>query len=231
MRVHFLQHALCDGPGNIESHLRGKGHELTTTKLCDNEALPPLAGIDWLIILGGDMGVHDEFSFPWLKQEKEFISRALASDIKILGICLGAQLLAHVLGAKVRKNEHMEIGWFPITRLDQIRHTILSDIIPERIEMFHWHGDTFDIPENAYPIARSPACANQGFIKGNRIVALQFHPEVRMEDARAFLDEVGSGLEASEYIQSGQQILSDPKRFQTGTRLMEKILDAIEAAP
>lgn len=103
MRVHFLQHAKCNGPGNIRQPLISRNHTLTSTCLYLDAPLPSIQDFDWLIILGGDIGVHDEETFSWLKREKTFIREAIQADKRILGICLGAQLIAHVLGAAVRK--------------------------------------------------------------------------------------------------------------------------------
>ncbi len=101
MRVHFLQHAKCNRPGNIRQPMISKNHTLTSTCLYLDAPLPSIQDFDWLIILGGDMGVHDEETFSWLIREKTFIREAIQADKRILGICLGAQLIAHELGAAV----------------------------------------------------------------------------------------------------------------------------------
>ncbi len=207
-----------------------KGHDLGVTRLYGGESLPDFKALNWLIILGGEMGVHDEKIHPWLRQEKAFILKALESGIPVLGICLGAQLMAHVMGARVGKNPCPEIGWFPVTLSDRISGTILGHALPETFEAFHWHDDTFEIPKGALPIGSSPACPNQGFILGDRIVGLQFHPEVRYEDAAAFFAAVGPGPEHAPYVQTRKEIFSMPRRFDANARLMASVVEAMEKA-
>lgn len=228
MRVHFLQHAKCDGPGNIRQPLISRGHTLTSTRLYMDEAFPTMKDFDWLIILGGDMGIYDETAFPWLMEEKTFIRATIQANKRILGICLGAQLIAHVLGATVRKNKYKEIGWFPITPLDGIKDTMLSDVITDRTEVFHWHGDTFDIPDGAIAIAESKACPNQGFVYGKKVVGLQFHPEITKDAAAAFFEDCGQNMEKGPYIQSPAPILSNERGFSQSNQTMAVILEALE---
>jgi GMP synthase-like glutamine amidotransferase len=228
MRVHYLQHAECDRPGSIRHALKSSGHTLTCTRLYLDEILPEMKNFDWLIILGGDMGVHDEAAFPWLRREKAFIKAAIESGKIILGICLGAQLVAHVLGARVHKNRHTEIGWFPITPLEGIKQTRLCDVFPGRIEVFHWHEDTFDLPEGSVAIAESKACPNQGFTYGSRVVGLQFHPEITKEAANAFFQDCGQKIGSGPYIQSPAEILANDRGFARSSRIMASVLEAMK---
>lgn len=230
MKVHFLQHAKCDGPGNISQILISRGHTWTSTRLYLDEVFPCVQDFDWLIILGGDMGVHDEAVFSWLRREKTFIKAAIQANKRILGICLGAQLIAHVLGAGVRKNRYKEIGWFPITPLDSVKDTMLSDVITDPVEVFHWHGDTFDTPEGSLAIAKSKACPNQGFVYGKRIVGLQFHPEITKAAACDFFQDCGQNIEEGPYIQSSAKILSNNRGFAQSRRIMAVVLKAIESS-
>ena len=146
MNIHYLQHVPFEGLGSIEAWLKTGNHRLTDTRLYQNGPLPEMADFDWLIVMGGPMGVDDEDQYPWLKQEKQFIQQAIESGKIVLGICLGAQLIAAALGAKVYKNKNPEIGWFNIDRHIEAEKTILSSVILSQLEVFHWHGDTFDIP-------------------------------------------------------------------------------------
>lgn len=212
----------------MTSILKKRGHELKVTRLYLGGELPHLEAVDWLIILGGDMGIHDEAEHPWLKGEKILIRDAVKSGTPVLGICLGAQLIAHALGARVEENPHPEIGWFPVTRKDQVSKTILGDTIPRVFEAFHWHNDTFGIPDGARELGSSRACNNQGFVKGNYIVGLQFHPEVRQKDVQAFFDQVGPGPDEATYVQSKKKILCRQELFDANKRLMASLLDAME---
>jgi GMP synthase (glutamine-hydrolysing) len=228
MKVHYIQHVAFEGISSIESYIKDKGHELSCTHLYKGEILPSIDDIDWLIVMGGPMGIYDEEIYPWLKDEKKFIKEAINNEKIILGICLGAQLIADVLGAKVYKNKYREIGWFNISRSSDIDNTILSAVIPEDTEVFHWHGDTFDIPENAYALAESEACKNQGFISDDRIVAFQFHLETTMESAFALIENCRNELDGSRYVQSEKEILSNEQRFSNINDVMFGILDELE---
>jgi len=228
MRVHYLQHVPFEDLGSIEPVLKEKGHQLSATHLYADQPLPLLHDIDWLIVMGGPMGIYQEDIYPWLRMEKKFIQEAIQSGKTVLGICLGAQLIADALGGRIYKNRHREIGWFNITRLAQASNTILSEAIPEQAEVFHWHGDTFDIPQGAVALASSEACENQGFIMDDRIVALQFHLETTPESASLLVENCGDELDGSAYVQSGSELLSNSQRFTSINQIMLSVLEALE---
>lgn len=212
----------------MEAVLKEKGHQLSATHLYANQSLPLLDDIDWLIVMGGPMGVYDEEIYPWLRGEKKFIRDAVKAGKIVLGICLGAQLIAEVLGARVYRNTYREIGWFDILRSADAGHSILSRVIPERLDVFHWHGDTFDIPDGATRLAESAACKNQGFSMGSNVLALQFHLETTLESAISLIDNCGDELDGSLYVQSKKEILSKPQRFLDINQLMYSVLEALE---
>jgi len=228
MKIHHLQHVPFEGLGSMQAVLEEKGHLLSSTHLYANQDFPSLDDIDWLIVMGGPMGVYDEEVYPWLETEKKFISDAIDSGKIVLGICLGAQLIADVLGARVYKNAHREIGWFDISRSADADSTILSKAIPEQVEAFHWHGDTFEIPEGATLVAESVACKNQGFIMDDRVLAFQFHLETTQESAISLIDNCGDELDGSSYVQSKNEILSNPQRFSNINQVMRSVLEALE---
>jgi len=228
MKVHYLQHVPFEGLGSIEPVLKEKGHQLSATHLYANQPLPLLHDIDWLIVMGGPMGIYQEDIYPWLRMEKKFIEEAIQSGKTVLGICLGAQLIADTLGSRIYKNRHREIGWFNINRLAQASNTILSQAIPEQAEVFHWHGDTFDIPQGAVALASSEACKNQGFIMDDRIVALQFHLETTPESVSLLVENCGNELDGSAYVQSENDLLSNRQRFSSINQIMLSVLEALE---
>lgn len=201
MKFHFLQHVPFEGPGYIDSYAREFNVETSFTRLYQKEILPDGQDIDLLIILGGPMSVHDTVEYPWLLSEKEFVRQFIKNGGKVLGICLGAQIIAEVLGGKVTKNDQKEIGWFPVA-FNQISGL---DPIDEQI-VFHWHGETFSIPEGAQKIASSVATLNQGFIYDGRAVALQFHLETTFDSMNNLIDECRHEMVTGKYIQSVDQI-------------------------
>lgn len=228
MRIHHLQHVPFEGLGSIESVLREKGHQLSATHLYAGQPLPSVTDIDWLIVMGGPMGVHDEESYPWLKMEKQFIRQVIESGKIVLGICLGAQLIAAALGAKVYRNQHREIGWFKISRALEAADSILATALPDRVEAFHWHGDSFDIPAGAKRLAASEACRNQGFILEDRIVGLQFHLETTLQSAAALIANCKAELDGSRYVQTATEMLADNRKFATINQVMLSVLDMLE---
>ncbi len=228
MKIHQRQHVPFEKLGSIEADLTGKKHQLTSTNRYKNESLPTVDDIDWLIIMGGPMGVNDEDQYHWLKQEKQFIKQAIESGKIVMGICLGAQLIAAALDAKVYKNRYSEIGWFNINRHPEAKNTILSDAIPPQVEVFHWHGDTFDIPAGAKSLASSAACPNQGFILDNRVVGLQFHLETTPTSAQALINKCRDELDGSLYVQTESEIVADPQRFSRINQIIANILNCLE---
>ena len=223
-----MQHVSFEGLGSIEVVLKESSHSISVTRMFANEPFPEISDIDWLIVMGGSMGVHDDKAYPWLKTEKQFIKNVIQSGKVVLGICLGAQLIAEVMDAQVYKNKYREIGWFDINFNPNLNHTLLKDIFPKQIEVFHWHGDTFDIPEDAIPIASSEATPNQGFIFDNRVIALQFHLETTPESAKALIDNCSNELDGSKYVQNEQEILSNYLRFTKINQLMDQIVYSLQ---
>jgi GMP synthase-like glutamine amidotransferase len=227
MRVHALYHVPFEDVGSIAPYLVRNRHRLSVTRLYKDEPLPELESLDALIVMGGPMGVHDEARHPWLAGEKRFLEEVMARGKTALGICLGAQLMAHAAGAAVTRNKHREIGWFPVTRADQVQSTVLRDVLPPVFEAFHWHGDTFDLPVGAVPLGASQACPNQGFIIADRMVGLQFHLETTPRSAAALIDNCRGELDGSVFVQDPAAMLAQPQRFHRINTVMEKLLDAL----
>lgn len=228
MRVHWLQHADFEDLGCIAPWLAARGAEVTLTRLYAGETLPPVASFDWLIVMGGPMNVDEDDAHPWLRAEKDFILDAVHAKKKMLGICLGAQLIAAALGAPVLRNAHVEIGWHPVTMNPAAKRSKLFAGFPDRFLPFHWHGDTFEIPPDATPLASSEACANQAYERDGRIAAIQFHLEVTAANARIWFEHEQPA--PSRYVQAPQDILSDIARFADNNRLMLQLLDNLAAA-
>ena len=222
MRAHYLQHVAFEGLGCIEPWLVAAGYEVTCTRLFAGEQLPALEEIDLLVVMGGPMSVNDEADYPWLVEEKAFVHQAIAAEMPVLGICLGAQLMASAMGARVYPNAVKEIGWFPV------QGVVLSGegfCFPESVEVFHWHGETFDLPEGAVHLARSEACVNQAFQIGRRAIGLQFHLETTPASAEAIATQCRDDLVPALYVQSEDEILAVPaERYEAINALMTDML-------
>jgi GMP synthase-like glutamine amidotransferase len=178
-----------------------------------------------LIALGGPMSVNDEDEFPWLREEKRFISESIRSEKPVLGICLGAQLMASSLGARVYRGARKEIGWFPAYASEQASGLFA---FPPTAEVFHWHGETFDLPDGAMHLASSEACRNQAFRIGARAIGLQFHLETTPESADALIAHCRGELVPDEHVQSEQQLRSaGADKYALIHRLMDNVLTHI----
>lgn len=224
MHLHYLQHVPFEGLGSLEPLFRARGHRLSHTRLFAGERLPDAGDFDGLIVMGGPMGVGDEAQFPWLADEKRLIRQSLDEGRPILGICLGAQLIATCLGASVGPGTR-EIGWFPVERSGELADSHWASVLPPTFEAFHWHSDTFAIPGGALPVGASGACANQGFIMG-RVLALQFHLETTPESARALIEHCPEELnDGGPHVQDAVTLLSNPGRFETINGTMTKLVD------
>lgn len=224
MNIHYIQHVAFEGLGSIELWAQNNGHSLTGTRPYLHEPLPPIDGIDLLIVLGGPMNIFEESKYPWLVEEKRFLNKAIDGGRSVLGICLGAQLLADALGARVFSNDHKEIGWFPIELTENARSSKVFSALPQSLDAFHWHGDTFDIPTGAKHVARSAGCENQAFIYDERIVGLQFHLETTMASAQQLISHCADEIIPGIYIQEPQTMLQDGKRFDTINASMHALL-------
>ena len=227
LRIHYLQHVPFEGPGFIESWALVRGHRLTATRLYAGHRLPATEEFDWLFILGGPMNVYEESRYPWLAREKRFIGEALREGKVLIGICLGAQLLACVLGAKVTRNPCVEIGWYPVQKASQASQSSLSGFLPDSFPAFHWHGDTFEIPRGAVHLARSEACENQAFAFDERVVAFQFHLESTRESVENLIHSCPEDLAEGPFIQSPLHMLADLGRFRAINDLMADIFDGL----
>lgn len=227
LRIHYFQHVAFEGLGSIEDWVERNNHQLSSTKFYQDEKLPDADHIDWLIVMGGPMGVYDEDKFPWLKAEKEFIARAISMNKTVLGICLGSQLIAEVCGAKVYPNIQKEIGWFPLQLTGQgKRHSLLKNL-PEELMVFHWHGDTFDLPERAIRLAETAATKNQAYLINEKILGLQFHMEVTEKSISEMLVHCKSDIVPSDYVQTIEKISLTKNYFSENNRQLEQLLDRL----
>ena len=224
MKIHIIQHVAHEGPGVIAAWAKSEGHTTSVTKVFNNERYPEASDLDMLVIMGGPMGVYEQDLYPWIAEEKTFIRQCIDRKKIVLGICLGAQFIASALGARVYPGKEPEIGWFPLTLTDEALSHSISNNIPSPITVFHWHNDTFDLPEGSQRIAFSKLTPNQAFMLDDRILALQFHFEI---DREAFttilphLDETGNGR----YLQSRDEIRDNMHHIEANNLIMIEILN------
>lgn len=229
MNVHILQHAAFEGPACISDWCSNARLTLTKTHLYQGDTLPDTDQVDMLIVLGGPMSVTETHKYAWMKDELRFINECITQDKTVLGICLGAQLIARCLGATVTPSQNKEIGWFECQRHIALADHPLARILPEHFPAFHWHGETFSLPDGAAPLASSAACANQGFIYKNNVLALQFHLETSFGAATLLIKNSFDDLTEGPYIQSEENMLSKPERFDQGQQRMYQLLDYLQA--
>ena len=229
LRVHWFQHVPFEGLGRLESRLLRAGCRLSATRFYEYPETPDPADVDFLVVMGGPMSVNDEARLPWLAAEKEFIRRHVAAGKPFLGICLGAQLLASALGARVFPNRDKEIGWFPIAGVSARDPAVFR--FPATAEVFHWHGETFDLPPGAVHLARSQACENQAFRVGAAI-GLQFHLETTPATARALVEHARAEIIPGPFVQTEAEILAEaPERYAALHRLQDDLLAHLLAVP
>ena len=235
MRAHFLQHVPFEGLGSIQDWLDKAGYSVTSTRFFESDDLPDPDAIDVLIVMGGPMSVNDETEFPWLVKEKTFVRAVMDRGTPVVGVCLGAQLIASSLGAVVKPGEEKEIGWFSINAEKHGSEFSSRDDVfsfPETEEVFHWHGETFDLPAGAVRLASSSACLNQAFQWGERVIGLQFHLETTPQSAAAIVnncrEELETGRAVSRYVQTETEILgASAGRYERINVLMEDVLGFI----
>ena len=174
-----IQHVEPEEPGTIERAVRLEGHSVTRTRIFEDDPIPEELGTyRGLIVMGGPMGVHDVEAHPNLRREKALIASAIEADRPVLGICLGAQLIADVLGASVEPGPEPEIGWYPIERTEAGRNDPVLGAAPDPLTAFHWHGDVFALPDGATSLARSEQTEHQAFRYGSAVYGFLFHLEV-----------------------------------------------------
>ncbi|MFA1820168.1 type 1 glutamine amidotransferase [Virgibacillus oceani] len=231
MRIHALINYSIADLGMINNWAVEKGHIVTTTEVYENNQFPNMDKFDLLIILGGIVGAYEEDEHPWLKDEKKFIREAIESNKAILGICLGSQLIAEVLGGKVYPHEQTVIGWWPIRFLKEVENIPLFSGLKRELTLFQYHGDTFQLPEKSQDIVRlaeNDATKNQAYIFKDRVVGLQFHPEFSEEKLHEIVSLHGHEIHPGPYTQLAKDFLGQLDHLNEAKTFLFTLLDNFE---
>jgi GMP synthase-like glutamine amidotransferase len=226
MKVHWFQHVPFEGLGLIEGWLLARGHSLSCTRFYAGEAPPAAGEFDWLVVMGGPMNVYQYREHPWLGPEKRIIGEAVAAGKRVLGLCLGAQLIADALGGKVYQNGEREIGWFPVRAVPA--GAASPFLLPPETSVFHWHGDTFSLPPGSTWLAESDGCAHQAFAVGSLVLGLQFHLEMTSVEISRILLACADQLTAGRYIQPVDKMIAHSKGSGAAAALLDRLLSIVE---
>jgi len=229
MRTHWLQHVEYEGLGALAPRLAARGLPLQRTRVFAGEPLPAASDIGFLVVLGGPMSVNDEATLPWLAPEKALIREVIARGTPVLGICLGAQLMAAALGAAVGASPEREVGWWPVQAVPPPPSPPFPVFpFPAEVTALHWHGESFALPAGAVHLARSAGCPHQGLQAGRRAIGLQFHPEADPDWARAVLAHSPESLAPGPYVMRREDLLAGlPARCRAGNALLDRLLEFI----
>lgn len=218
-------HVPFEGPGIIADWARKQNHQIEYTRFFMGDPLPEPSRVDLLVVMGGPMDVFDYHIHPWMEEEIEWITGFIGLGKPVLGICLGAQMIAAALGSAVYPGKYKEIGWYNLQFLSSLGDYRICKDLPVTRKVFHWHGDTFPIPEGATRIASSKAFPNQGFIFQEKVVALQFHLEVTPAGVKELVENCREELVQGPYIQKEKELLSEQNSYLPNQQLMFRILD------
>ncbi|MEM5948218.1 type 1 glutamine amidotransferase [Spirochaetia bacterium 38H-sp] len=221
MRVYCIQHVSFEKPAMIEDFFTERGAVFSSVCMSEGDSLWEDVP-DVLVVMGGPMGVSDDAIYPWLRDEKAYIERCLKAGIKIIGVCLGAQILASILGASVSRAEKgKEIGWFPVFVSPEGSHTSIGSSLPVSFMAFHWHGDEFSLPPGAVSLFYNHHTQVQGFLWDDRVLALQFHLEVTEDLVVSLVDNCAAELaDGGDDVMSSAAILAGARLYKDAFRTL-----------
>jgi GMP synthase-like glutamine amidotransferase len=227
MRIHYFQHDHFEDLGFIGEWAAERGYPVLCTRFDLSPDLPAHADYDWLVILGGKMGVNDTAEYPWLTEEIRFIRESAALGKIVIGICLGSQLIAKALGGDVFRNSVPEMGFFQVTFSADAASDPVFRHFPSPLTVMHMHFDTFNLPKGALSMARSESSLCQAFRCGSNVYAFQFHFEITLVSAETFIRETEPELSDGPFTQTPEQMRELIPICAEGNRIFRNVLEAI----
>ena len=236
MKVLAIQHDAADPPATAGEVVLGLGHQLEVIQIGKGDAIPQVADADLLMTFGGGIsfargsGAGPDGFPPWVAKEQALIRQYAQTGRRVLGICLGSQMIASALGAKVRRNEEPEVGWHTVrpTEVAGDVSEIAASAIPEPLTVFHWHQDTFDIPDGATHWLRSAACENQAYVIDDRIFGMQFHLEATEKTVKTFMAVSRLWRQDARFVQTEQEIIAGATKYLNAQRTaLENLLTGL----
>lgn len=228
MHLHYFQHDHFEDLGYIAEWAAVHNFTISCTRLDIKPDLPSHNAYDWLVVLGGKMGVYETDQHEWINTEIEFIKEAIALGKVVIGICLGAQMVAKALGARVYKNTEPEMGFYPVHFNKNAQTDSFFSHFPKSLTVMHMHFDTFELPEGAISLAESEITACQAFRIGKNVFALQFHFEVSVENAAFFIQEVTPEIIPGRMVQQPSEMLAYINHCNLNNQIFAKLLTNIK---
>jgi len=227
MHIHYFQHNHFEDLGYIGDWAESNNFSTSATRFDIKPELPSMEDFDWLVVMGGAMGVQDSDQYPWILKEIEFIKKAIHSGKIVIGICLGSQMIASALGARVYKNVEPEMGFWPITFSQEAQQDNVFRHFPAKLDVMHFHFDTFTLPEGAITMAESPVTPVQAFRYGNNVFALQFHSELTELNVPVFIRELTPEIVPGSLVQNPHEMLQHIGYCRLNNEILSKVLDEI----
>lgn len=227
MHLHYFQHNHFEDLGYIGEWAENHNFTTSVTRFDIKPELPSKENFDWLVVMGGAMGVSDADQYPWINLEIEFIKAAIHSGKIVIGVCLGSQMIASALGARVYKNSEPEMGFWPITLTQEAKQDKVFRHFPANLDVMHFHFDTFTLPEGAIAMAKSAVTPVQAFRYGKNVFALQFHSELTESNLPVFIRELAAEIVPGSLVQNPQEMLQKINYCRINNEIFSKMLDEI----